>query len=185
MKTLIFNGSPRANGDTSLLISELISSLEGDHKIIRAYDSGISPCVDCRACWKKQGCIIKDGMTEVYGYIKECDNILIASPVYFSGLTGPLLSVASRLQAYYCARTFLGISMITKQKRGAVLLIGGGDGSPEPAAKTARMLLRQMNACDIFQTVSYHNTNKSPAISDPETLKRIKEIADFFNEKRS
>lgn len=185
MKTLIFNGSPRPMGDTSLLIEELLSSLEGEHKIIRAYDSGISPCIDCRACWKKPGCVIKDGMLEVYRYIEECDNILIASPIYFSELTGPLLSVASRLQAYYCAKAFLGISMITKQKKGAVLLVGGGDGNPEPAAKTARMLLRHMNARDIFQTVCYHNTNKSPAISDCETLKEISEMADFFNDQRS
>jgi len=45
-------------------------------------------------------------MQEIYKYIEECDNILIASPLYFSELTGKLLVVGSRLQTYFCARFF-------------------------------------------------------------------------------
>ena len=38
MKTLIFNGSPRKKGDTAILINEFIRNLEGDYKIINAYN---------------------------------------------------------------------------------------------------------------------------------------------------
>ena len=30
MKTLILNGSPRANGDTAFLVEKLVNALEGD-----------------------------------------------------------------------------------------------------------------------------------------------------------
>ena len=69
MKTLIFNGSPRKNGDTASLLKYFLEQLPGEYKIVEAYRSIISPCVDCRYCWKKSGCAIKDGMQEIYSFI--------------------------------------------------------------------------------------------------------------------
>lgn len=37
MKTLIFNGSPRKNGDTKSLINHMTESLNGEYKIVDAY----------------------------------------------------------------------------------------------------------------------------------------------------
>ena len=88
MKTLILNGSPRANGDTASLVEKLVNALEGDSHIVNAYRCNISPCIDCRYCWENDGCRICDDMQEVYSYIRICDNIVIASPIYFSELTG-------------------------------------------------------------------------------------------------
>lgn len=55
-------------------------------------------------------------MQEIYSYIQEGDNILIASPVYFSMLTGKLLDVVSRLKTYFCARYFRKAEPIFKKK---------------------------------------------------------------------
>lgn len=49
MKTLILNGSPRKEGDTVNLINKVIENLNGEYKIINAYDCEIHPCIDCRA----------------------------------------------------------------------------------------------------------------------------------------
>ena len=87
MKTLIINGSPRVNGDTNSLINIVKERIGGEYKIVDAYRCNISPCLDCRFCWKNSGCAIQDEMQEVYDYINDCDNILIASPIYFSELT--------------------------------------------------------------------------------------------------
>ena len=183
MRTLIFNGSPRKSGDTMALLTRLTQGLAGDARRVDAYSAGISPCVDCRRCWETEGCAIRDGMQDIYRDIQESDNIVIASPVYFSELTGPLLGLLSRLQMYYCARYFLGKQLITKPKRGAVILVGGGDGSPEKTFATAQTLLRQMNCRDIHPLVCSHNTNNVPAKDDPEALKGIGSICDFFNGK--
>lgn len=80
MKTLIFNGSPRKDGDTASLLAAFLQSEAkhpgGDYKIVHAYDAGIQPCTDCRFCRHHAGCSIQDGMQEVYAYIQQCDNIL-------------------------------------------------------------------------------------------------------------
>ena len=88
MKTLIINGSPRVNGDTNSLINIVKERIDGEYKIVDAYRCDISPCLDCRFCWKNSGCAIQDEMQEVYEYIGGCDNILIASPIYSLELTG-------------------------------------------------------------------------------------------------
>lgn len=95
-------------------------------------------------------------MQEIYDYIQTCDNIIIASPIYFSELTGKLLDVGSRLQTYYCARRE---TPINKPKKGVVILVGGGDGNTDKAYDTACTLLHHMNCCNIYPSVIYHNTN--------------------------
>lgn len=182
MNTLIFNGSPRKNGDTVSLINETAMHLEGSFKTVDAYYCNISPCIDCRYCMKNYDCCINDGMKELYSYIKTCDNILIASPVHFSQLTGQLLSVCSRLQAFYCSKVFGGIDPVPKKKRGGIILVGGGDGSPDSAGKTAVILLKLMGAERIHPIVCYHNTDSVPAHKDGSVLMQVKSLADFFNE---
>lgn len=181
MKALIFNGSPRKNGDTAALLSILESRLEGDIFRVNAYYDSISPCIDCRYCMKHAGCSIDDKMTEVYKQISECDNIIIASPIYFSELTGPLLCVGSRLQTYYCADFFRKEKTDIKPKKGAVILTGGGDGSFDKAVSTARILLKFMGVTEILPTVCSHNTNITPAAEDTAAVSEIIRIAEMLN----
>lgn len=170
MKTLIFNGSPRKGGDTASLLAVLYKELHGDIMTVNAYGAAIRPCNDCRACWHTPGCVIKDAMTAVYEYILDCDNVVIASPVYFSELTGPLLSVMSRLQAFYGAGHFLNLPPAIRPKRGGIILVGGGDGAPDKAKETACGLLRQMNVRQIGPLVGSFYTNEIPAKADAAAM---------------
>lgn len=184
MQTLIINGSPRPNGGTASLIRYLTERLSGEHLAVDAYRCHISPCVDCRTCWERSGCALQDGMQVVYDYIQTCDSIVIASPIYFSELTGKLLDVASRLQTYYCARHFRQEDPIPKAKRGAILLVGGGDGAPDRALTTARILLRAMNCRDIHAPVCSLQTNQLPAIKDEAALAGVESVAAFLNREK-
>jgi multimeric flavodoxin WrbA len=181
MKTLIFNGSPRKKGNTMSLVNELLKHLKGEHKLVDAYYCGIKPCIDCRYCWKNPGCSIKDGMTEIYDYIQEADNIIVASSLNFAELTGQLLSVLSRLQTYYCAETLRNETPIPKAKRGGIILVGGGDGTTTTAQKTAKLILKHMNAKEIAPPVISHNTDRVAAIDDTAAMSGIRELASFLN----
>lgn len=181
MKTLIINGSPRINGDTESLIGIIRKSITSECKVLNAYRCDISPCIDCRYCWENCGCAIEDEMQEIYDYIQACDNILIASPIYFSELTGKLLDVGSRLQTYFYARFFRNEEAVLKPKKGAVILVGGGDGHMDKAYETACTLLHHMNCFNIHDAVFSHNTNKRPAIHDEQALKGIRSIIKFFS----
>lgn len=181
MKTLIINGSPRVHGDTAGLLGILKERLAGEYWVLDAYRCGIAPCVDCRYCRDHSGCAVQDGMQEVYRYIRECGNVVIASPIYFSEVTGRVLDVGSRLQTYFSARFFRGETPIEKEKRGAVILTGGGDGRPEKAYGTARTLLKMMNCREIHDLVCSHGTDKLPAVEDARAVDGVKHIAAFLN----
>lgn len=43
MKTLVFNGSPRINGDTVSLIQMITEKIPGECKMVNAYRCDISP----------------------------------------------------------------------------------------------------------------------------------------------
>lgn len=181
MKTLILNGSPRKHGDTSALLAELKKHLSGDIQEISAYYGNIGPCTDCRYCWKHDGCSIDDGMQAVYQALENADNIVIASPLYFSQLTGPLLSLASRLQRYYAARRFRGEKPLAgKTRRGGLILVGGGDGKAAPAIEMADTLFRLVNNKRLGMVLS-HKTDERPAAMDAEALEKVRELAHALN----
>lgn len=181
MKTLILNGSPRKHGDTAALLEELKKYLHGDIIEVSAYRGNIGSCVDCRYCWKHDGCAIDDGMQAVYRALEEADNVVIASPLYFSQLTGPMLSLASRLQRYYAARRFRGEKPFAgKRKRGALVLVGGGDGKESPAVEMANILFRHVNAKCVGMAISHH-TDELPAAQDDAAIGQIRALALALN----
>ncbi len=181
MKTLIINGSPRRNGDTVSLVNKLTEQLNGEYKIVDAYYSDISACVDCRYCWSNNGCSINDEMTEIYDYIVECDNVVFASPIYFSQPTGKLLDVCSRFQTYFSAKHFCNQVPVTKPKKGAVILVGGGDGDPQKAYETLCGILKHINVMDVYELVGSFNTNEISVKEDEQAFENVKSLAVFLN----
>ncbi len=183
MQTLILNGSPRKNGDTAALLSHLRKHLQGGIIEISAYYDKISPCIDCRKCKESGICVIPDNMQDIYKIIETCDNIIIASPLYFSELTGRLLDVASRLQTYYYGLQKHG-HPVKKPKRGAVLLVGGGEGDPQIAYATAVRILHYMKAKEIFPLICSHATDRIPAGEDAAALAQTEAAAAFLMQDR-
>jgi len=180
MKTLILNGSPKKNGDTTALIDELSRHLKGEIKVISSVFDRISPCVDCRYCWSHPGCAIADDMP--YDYLEACDNIVIASPVWFSELSGPLLYLASRIQTYCAAKYFRKEPIRIEHKNGLLLLVGAEPGTEEKAIATAQTIFKHMNALSCVPSVFSMNTNNVPAMKDAAALAEIRNAAARLNQ---
>jgi multimeric flavodoxin WrbA len=183
MKTLIISGSPRRNGDSMTLVNEIIKYLDGEVRVIHTYNSNISPCVDCRYCWHNKGCSINDEMQEVYQLLNEVDNVIIASPLYFSELTGQLLSFASRLQLFFVSRVIRKDGeFIQKKKNGMLVISAGGDTRDyERSSRTANIIFNQMNTTSIGSVSTIH-TNDIPAKEDIDALDKAQELALKLNE---
>lgn len=181
MKTLIFNGSPHTGGDTAALIRSLTAQLKGEVRVVDAWDNAIAPCNDCRFCRTHECCRISDTMTEIYRDINAADNIVIASPLYFSELTGPLLSLLSRLQFFWIAKNVRKApALADKARLGFVILVGGGDGAPDKALSTAKTLLKHMGA-EFLDCVISHGTDRVPAKNDLAALEAVSRIARTMN----
>ena len=179
MKTLVINGSPRKNGHAMTLANEITKYLKGEVRIIHTYYDDISPCMDCRYCWEHIGCCIDDGMQEVYRLLNEVDNIILVSPIYFSELTGQLLSFASRLQMIYASKKIHKDKAVYLKIKNTVLVISAGGHSinlEERAIESAKIILRHMNA-NLIGTVRTLHTNTVSAQDDIDALNRARELA--------
>ena len=181
MKTLVITGAARQKGHTNQMVKLFLDTLGGDYDIIDAYRvENVAPCKDCRYCWHKKGCSIKDGMQEIYEKVEKAQVLVLASPLYFSTLTGPLLALCSRFQALYMARRNRG-SGWEQTKGGLVLLTGGGSTKdPSCAFRTSRIILREMGAGEIRQVASI-GTDHLPAGEDEEALRQAVAAAREFN----
>lgn len=184
MKTLIINGSPRKNGDSMTLVNEMIKHLSGEVQIINVYYEHISPCLDCRYCWKNNKCAINDSMQNVYKLLNEVDNVVISSPIYFSELTGELLSFASRLQLFYASKRIRKDKTFSlKEKNGVLILAAGGDSKDieNHALETANIILKCMNTRLIGTACTLH-TDSISAEEDIDALNNARELALKLNE---
>lgn len=181
MKTLIINGSPRKNGDTMTLVNEMLKVLEGEAHILHVYEEKISPCIDCRFCWDHEGCAIEDEMQGYYKLLDEVDNVVLASPIYLSELSGALLNFATRFQRFYSARC-IRKDFKLKKKHGALILAAGGDSRDLEgrAIATGNIIFRHINTKSVG-TVSTLYTNDIPAVSDTEALAAARELALTLN----
>ena len=181
MKTLIFNGSSKLNGDTEALLYKFIAHLHGDVKIISCYND-IKPCNDCRDCWSKAGCSINDEMQEIYAYIEDCDNIVIASPIWFSSLSGLVLNLASRIQTIYASNYFRKAPISLKRKNGVIIIVGAEPGTEVIPTQTALTIMKLMNVNrSSVEKIYSLDTNNTPAEKDTVALSRCQEVAELLN----
>lgn len=182
MKILIFNGAIRNNGDTAQLLQILTEQLQG-HEIftVNCDDKNISPCVDCRFCWKNPACALKDRMQEVYQKIDEADWIILASPVHFDEISGSLMQVMSRLQMYCMARMMRKEELMQDRKRkGAAILAAGGPGKAEPAHRMMKVLLHTMHASD--ETIIHCKGTDRKAVQNNEAVvEQLHQLAERIN----
>ena len=102
---LILEGSPRPNGNSSVLSSEFArGAQEAGHtvEILRVSRKKIAGCLGCSACARNGGiCVQKDDMQEVREKMLAADVIVLASPIYYYSMTGQLKTVIDRTCAFF------------------------------------------------------------------------------------
>lgn len=100
MKVLMLNGSPRPEGNTFTALSEVAKVLEYNGIEVEFVQIGNKPvrgCIACGNCGKTGKCVFDDDVNAVAGKFKDCDGLVIGSPVYFANAAGSLVSFLDRL----------------------------------------------------------------------------------------
>ena len=120
MNILILSGSPRKGGNTDLLVEAFVKGASQKHhvEVVPVRDYKVSPCMGCNACFRNEQhlCAQKDDMAIIYEKMSQADMLVIASPVYFYGLSAQLKTVIDR-----CHNP---IRDTFKIKKTAILLVG-------------------------------------------------------------
>ena len=101
MRILILNGSPRPKGNTKQMVDAFREGAESvGHQVdvIDVCKKKIADCLACEYCHTKGNgvCVQKDDMQEVYSLLGETDMLIIASPIYYHGVSGQLKCTLDR-----------------------------------------------------------------------------------------
>jgi multimeric flavodoxin WrbA len=107
MKVLGIYGSPRKGGNTDILLDEALkgAASEGaEVTSIRCCNLKLAGCLECGGCDNTGECVQDDDMQLVYPKLLEADVIILASPIFFYGLTSQAKALIDRCQAMWCKR---------------------------------------------------------------------------------
>jgi multimeric flavodoxin WrbA len=130
-------GSPRQNGNSQLLaqkISDAAVALGATAEFFPLYKLKYSGCVACLGCKKTSDeCVLRDDLTQLLRAVREADVLIIASPVYFAGLPGPLKSVIDRMYSYLNP-TYLQGTDVTRLAPGKKCVFILTQGAPDAQA---------------------------------------------------
>ncbi len=151
MRVLSVHGSPREGSFSEALLGAFLGPLRASGAAvteIRSATALIAPCTACGACAGEARCVFDDDMTGIYGFMRDADAIVIASPLYFSSFPGPLKNLIDRAQVIW----ELGRRdpSAVRPKKGAAIIVAGGKYRDMflPSTALVRHFYRTLN-CDI------------------------------------
>ncbi len=103
MRILVLNGSPhRSQGSTGRLAGALIEGMQAAGaavEVLYAYDLKVEGCRGCFSCWGQTpgACVMSDDMDTVLARARDSEILVLATPVYVDGMTGPTKTVLDRM----------------------------------------------------------------------------------------
>ena len=133
IKVLGLYGSPRRGGNTELLLDEALkgAAAQGARaERIRLCDFRITPCEECLSCFNDGACVIADDMQGIYPRLLEADIVILASPIFFYGITAWAKALVDRCQALWARKYVLHDPLLEGEKKraGFFISVGGTKG---------------------------------------------------------
>jgi len=103
-KIVILNGSPRRKGNTSALVKAFTEGAESSGHTVTEFFLGDMKIHGCKGCFgghssKDCPCVQHDGMDKIYPAVKDCDVIVLATPLYYWNMSGQIRTAIDRLFA--------------------------------------------------------------------------------------
>ncbi len=100
MNILILTGSPRKGSNTDMLAKAFSDGASKRHSVetVSVNDYKVNACIGCNSCFTREGnkCFQNDQMAEIYAKMANADMLVIASPVYFYGISAQLKNIIDR-----------------------------------------------------------------------------------------
>ena len=125
---LIISSSPRKNGNSQMLCEQFkMGAEEKGHMVtlVRLMEKRMGFCRACDGCMRNGGtCVLNDDMAEILKLFQEADVLVLATPVYFYGIsaqmktfidrTYPIWQHLGKKEVYYIISAGLGEDIIER-----------------------------------------------------------------------
>ena len=180
MKILGIFGSPRRGGNTDILLEETLKGAEKEGaEVDRIYltDYAITPCKECHGCDQTGQCVILDDMQKIYPRLLEADIIILASPIFFYGVTAWAKALIDRSQALWAKKYLLkdpSLGKEGKKRKGFFISVGATKGPRvfEGAILTAKYFFDVLNAEYVGELIFREVDGKGDILKHPEALQQ-------------
>jgi multimeric flavodoxin WrbA len=102
MKVVAFNGSPRENGNTTILLNTALEEVRNEGietELVQLGKKPIRGCIACYKCFKNKNgkCAVDtDIINDCIEKMVESEGILLGSPVYFSDVSATMKALIER-----------------------------------------------------------------------------------------
>lgn len=178
MKVIAINGSPRRDGNCAKALSLLGERLDKAGIEIEVLDVGGEPirgCVACGSCAKTGRCAFGDDpVNESVDRMAAADGIVLASPVYYSGIAGTMKCFCDR--AFYVAGAAGGRF---RHKAGAAIVAVRRSGG----SSTLDCLYHYLTYSEMIVATSrywsiVHGLRKGEMAADAEGVQTIEALGD-------
>jgi multimeric flavodoxin WrbA len=183
MKVLGLFGSPRRGGNTEILLEEALKGAEKEGaEIERLYlnDLDITPCTECHGCDETGSCVILDDMQKIYTKLLEADVIILASPIFFYGVTAWAKTVIDRSQALWAKKYLVNdpsLGKRGKRRKGFFISVGATKGQKvfEGAILTVKYFFDALNTEYTGELLYRGVDGKGEILKHPEALEQARE----------
>ncbi len=134
VKILAVYGSPRREGNTSLLLRQSVKGAReagADVEEVFLRDLRMSPCLEIYGCRKTGRCVIQDDFQALYDRILACDGIFLATPVFFYSVSAHTKIFMDRCQSLWVKKYRLdrpGTGLDKPPRKGLLISAGATKG---------------------------------------------------------
>ena len=178
MKTAVFMGSPRIKGNTQLLLEEAMRGARQKGAQITLFELNamkIRGCQDCGGCIESGICAMEDDMEKIYLAIRESSRFILASPIFFVGVSAQAKAMIDRCQCFWYEKYILKKPLPQgPDGRAGLFLSVGGMGRVEGkdcSGATARAFFRTVSVPD-HQALCYLGVDaRGDILKQPQALK--------------
>ena len=178
MFALAINGSPRKEGNTELLLKEVLSELKStgwETELERVGGTPIRGCIACEKCFenKDNECSVKkDKFNTVFSKMLKADAIILGSPTYFAAVSADLkaLIVRAGYVAYANGHAFSG-----KIGAAVVAVRRGGATHAYDTINHMFQMSRMIIPCSTYWNMGF-GLGKGEVIKDEEGLANMRHL---------
>ncbi|MDD4321532.1 MAG: flavodoxin family protein [Acidaminococcaceae bacterium] len=169
--------SPRKNGNSSIILNELLRparEIGYQTEVLNLGTAKILPCNGCLSCTNSSyKCILKDDLEQVKEKIESADAIALASPCYYLSTPAILKAVMDRSAAWAINKMATG----GKKKYGVAVSVAGGNPFEFSLQRIYSSLFLKLYNCEIVGQFTIGNSfNKGEVLLVPSKLKSVNEL---------
>ncbi|MFW9847765.1 MAG: flavodoxin family protein [Candidatus Thorarchaeota archaeon] len=126
VKIIGISGSPRTQGNTTLLVETALKSAKengAEIKLIELGDKTIKSCANGGECYELGRCIQEDDLNSIAKEMSEADGIILGAPSYQAAVPGLMKNMLYRLGRFVNLRGKVGGAVVVGRRSGMSLTL--------------------------------------------------------------